>query len=387
MAGGRRHHLRVGADALPAAQHGLHLVAGGLRHGVPVLRHGPGRPDPQSVDRRDPRAGARRPRRRCATSGGGRLSNIVFMGMGEPLANYNRVLAAVRRIIAAPPHGFGISARSVTVSTVGSGARDPKARRRATRRHAGAVAARARRRAARHAGAGQQPLERRRSAGRRTVLRRRDRSAGVDRVRADPRRQRPAVAGDLLGKRLHGALGPLVHVNVIPLNPTPGSEWDASPKPAEREFVRRVRAQRGVLHGAGHPWSRDRRRLRSARRRGLIGLPEPAAPAAPPVTHGEEQHQGREADQVQIFDAADVVAVQHQQQKSRGAQSDDVPGAVVDPAPAPGRRRHVGDVDSFAVALHLGTGHGDSSGRNKQRFVILAYDELRRRGTIRRHNK
>ena len=50
---------------------------------------------------------------------------------------------------------------------------------------------------------------------------------------------------DLLGKRLHGALGPLAHVNVIPLNPTPGSEWDASRKPAEREFVRRVR-ERGV---------------------------------------------------------------------------------------------------------------------------------------------
>jgi 23S rRNA (adenine2503-C2)-methyltransferase len=29
------------------------------------------------------------------------------------------------------------------------------------------------------------------------------------------------------------------------LNPTPGSEWDASPKAAEREFVRRVR-ERGV---------------------------------------------------------------------------------------------------------------------------------------------
>jgi 23S rRNA (adenine2503-C2)-methyltransferase len=45
---------------------------------------------------------------------------------------------------------------------------------------------------------------------------------------------------DLLGKLLHRHLGPLVHVNVIPLNPTPGSEWDASPKPVEREFVRRV---------------------------------------------------------------------------------------------------------------------------------------------------
>ena len=33
---------------------------------------------------------------------------------------------------------------------------------------------------------------------------------------------------DLLAKRLRGKL---VHVNLIPLNPTPGSEWDASPKP------------------------------------------------------------------------------------------------------------------------------------------------------------
>jgi 23S rRNA (adenine2503-C2)-methyltransferase len=44
-----------------------------------------------------------------------RLSNIVFMGMGEPLANYERVWAAVERI-----HGaMGISARHITVSTVG----------------------------------------------------------------------------------------------------------------------------------------------------------------------------------------------------------------------------------------------------------------------------
>lgn len=54
---------------------------------------------------------------------------------------------------------------------------------------------------------------------------------------------------DLLGKRLHGALGPLVHVNLIPLNPTPGSEWDASP--AGRARIRPARARtRRVLHGA-----------------------------------------------------------------------------------------------------------------------------------------
>src|SRR2546430_11862861 len=37
-------------------------------------------------------------------------------------------------------------------------------------------------------------------------------------------------------------LGRLAHVNLIPLTPTPGSRWDASPKPVEREFVRRLRA-------------------------------------------------------------------------------------------------------------------------------------------------
>ena len=70
-----------------------------------------------------------------------------------------------------------------------------------------------------------------------------DRAPGLDRVRADPGRQRPAVAGGparpAAGERLGTALA---HVNLIPLNPTPGSEWDASPKPVQREFVRRVRA-------------------------------------------------------------------------------------------------------------------------------------------------
>ena len=48
---------------------------------------------------------------------------------------------------------------------------------------------------------------------------------------------------DMLGKKLHKALGSRVHVNLIPLNPTPGSKWDASPKAQQDEFVRRVRAQ------------------------------------------------------------------------------------------------------------------------------------------------
>lgn len=44
-----------------------------------------------------------------------RVSNVVFMGMGEPLANYESVREALRRLIEV----IGISARSITVSTVG----------------------------------------------------------------------------------------------------------------------------------------------------------------------------------------------------------------------------------------------------------------------------
>ena len=48
---------------------------------------------------------------------GKRLSNIVFMGMGEPLLNYKNVLAAIERITA--PDGLAMSPRRITVSTAG----------------------------------------------------------------------------------------------------------------------------------------------------------------------------------------------------------------------------------------------------------------------------
>jgi 23S rRNA (adenine2503-C2)-methyltransferase len=46
-----------------------------------------------------------------------RLSHIVMMGMGEPLANLDRVLAALE--VAKDPKGLGISPRKITISTVG----------------------------------------------------------------------------------------------------------------------------------------------------------------------------------------------------------------------------------------------------------------------------
>lgn len=48
---------------------------------------------------------------------GGRLSNVVMMGMGEPLHNYEETLEAIRRLNA--PDGLGIGQRHITVSTVG----------------------------------------------------------------------------------------------------------------------------------------------------------------------------------------------------------------------------------------------------------------------------
>lgn len=55
--------------------------------------------------------------RREALAAGDRLSNIVFMGLGEPLANYDNVIGAVATINA--DWGLGIGARKITISTVG----------------------------------------------------------------------------------------------------------------------------------------------------------------------------------------------------------------------------------------------------------------------------
>jgi len=175
--------------------------------------------------------------------GPGRLSNIVFMGMGEPLANYKRVVAAVRRITSPAPEGLGLSQRSVTVSTVGLA---PAIRRLADEDLHVTLAV---------------SLHTPDDELRDTLVPVNNRWSVAEvldaaRYYADKTGRRVSIEyalirdvndqpwrADMLGKKLRKALGPLVHVNLIPLNPTPGSEWDASPKPVEREFVRRVQAQ------------------------------------------------------------------------------------------------------------------------------------------------
>ena len=54
-----------------------------------------------------------------AASGPARVSNVVFMGMGEALANYKAAIGAIRRLTEPAPSGLGISARGITMSTVG----------------------------------------------------------------------------------------------------------------------------------------------------------------------------------------------------------------------------------------------------------------------------
>jgi 23S rRNA (adenine2503-C2)-methyltransferase len=168
-----------------------------------------------------------------------RLSHVVFMGMGEPLANYGRVVSAVRRLCAPAPEGLGLSQRHITVSTVGL---VPAMRRLADEGLAVTLAlslhapddvlrdelvpVNQRWKVAEVLDAAWAYADR---TGRRVSIE----YAMIRDVNDQPWR------ADRLGELLAGRLA---HVNLIPLNPTPGSRWDASPKPVEREFVRRLRA-------------------------------------------------------------------------------------------------------------------------------------------------
>ena len=105
---------------------------------------------------------AARSLRRGGLAGGGgeeerttplRVSNVVFMGMGEALANYTAAIGAIRRLVDPAPDGLGMSARGITMSTVGLVPAVDKLGGRGHTRHAGALAARAGRRAAQRAGA------------------------------------------------------------------------------------------------------------------------------------------------------------------------------------------------------------------------------------------
>jgi 23S rRNA (adenine2503-C2)-methyltransferase len=196
----------------------------------------------QSPGGAPPRGMSGGPKSNAGPSATSRVSNIVFMGMGEPLANYKNLLGAIHRLSDPVPGGLGISQRSVTVSTVGL----VPAIRRLT-----AEGLTARLAVSLHAPDDEArdelvPVNRRWKVA--EVL-----DAAWDYAGVTGRRVSIEYAlirdindqpwrADLLGSLLAGHL---VHVNLIPLNPTPGSKWTASRPGVQEEFVRRV-ADHGV---------------------------------------------------------------------------------------------------------------------------------------------
>jgi len=183
-------------------------------------------------------AGARSLARGEVAGGVGRVNNLVFMGMGEPMANYNAVIGAIRRLTDEPPAGLGMSARGITVSTVGL---VPRIKQLAVEGLPVTLAI------SLHAPDDELrdtlvPINTRfkvsevldaawyyaAKTGRRISIE----YALIKDINDQ------AWRADLLGELLSGHL---VHVNLIPLNPTPGSKWTASRPEDEREFVRRLK--------------------------------------------------------------------------------------------------------------------------------------------------
>jgi 23S rRNA (adenine2503-C2)-methyltransferase len=187
-------------------------------------------------------AGARALARGEVPGGRGRVSNVVFMGMGEPLANYSRVLTAVRRITDPVPDGLGISRRGVTISTVGlvpaigklAGEGLPV--RLAVSLHAPddelrdeLVPVNQRWKVAEVLEAAWAYAE---ASGRRVSI-----EYALIRDINDQAWRAEALAGLLAGRP--------AHVNLIPLNPTPGSKWTRSEPGVMQEFEEGL-ARRGI---------------------------------------------------------------------------------------------------------------------------------------------
>jgi len=169
-----------------------------------------------------------------------RVSNIVFMGMGEPLANYKRVMDAVRIMVAPQPEGLGMSARGITVSTVGL---VPAIRKLADEGipvtfalslHAPddhlrdeLIPVNSRWKVDEALDAAYNYYEK---TGRRVSI-----EYALIKDMNDH-----AWRADLLAEKLNQRGRGWVHVNPIPLNPTPGSIWTSSEKDVTAEFVRRL---------------------------------------------------------------------------------------------------------------------------------------------------
>ena len=174
---------------------------------------------------------------RKATEHEERVGNIVFMGMGEPLANYNRLMTAVRTMVKPQPEGLGMSARNITVSTVGL----VPAIQKLTKEEIPVTFA-----LSLHAPDDELRDELIPVNSRWKV----DEALDAARAYFDETGRRVSIEyalikdmndhawrAELLAQKLNARGKGWVHVNPIPLNPTPGSIWTASTAEATRVFI------------------------------------------------------------------------------------------------------------------------------------------------------
>ena len=175
-------------------------------------------------------------------SGPTRVSNVVFKGMGEAVANYRSAIGAIRRLTEPAPSGLGISARGITMSTVGL---VPGIDRLATEGVPVTLAL------SLHAPDDELrdelvPINTRWKVDEAIDAAHRYYEATGRRVSIEYALIRDindqAWRADLLGEKLAARGRGWVHVNPIPLNPTPGSKWTASRRGVEQQFVERLRA-------------------------------------------------------------------------------------------------------------------------------------------------
>ncbi len=182
-------------------------------------------------------AGARMLRDGEIAGGPARISNVVFMGMGEALANYGAAIGAIRRLTDPAPEGLGMSARGITMSTVGL---VPAMDRLAGEGVPVTLAL------SLHAPDDEVrnelvPINNRWSVAEALDAARRYFDTTGRRVSIEYALIRDindqAWRGDMLGRLLNQRGRGWVHVNPIPLNPTPGSRWTASDPKVEQAFV------------------------------------------------------------------------------------------------------------------------------------------------------
>ncbi len=170
-----------------------------------------------------------------------RVSNVVFMGMGEALANYAATLRAVRTLVAPSPDGAGLSARGLTMSTVGLVpaidrlAAEGLPLTLALSLHAPDDALRDELVPVNTRWGVAQALDAAHRYAARTGRRVSIEYALIREV--NDQAWRAELLAELLLARGRG----WVHVNPIPLNPTPGSRWTASDPDVEQAFVAALR--------------------------------------------------------------------------------------------------------------------------------------------------